>query len=188
MDSEEYLKKVTVGEVGVHNQKIDLCEYDDNWPRLFHQEAHKICSALGTAALRVEHVGSTAVPGLCAKPILDILLLVENSSAEGNYVRQLEEAGYGLRIREPHWYEHRLFRGKEPAVNLHVFSEGCEEAERMLAFRDYLRTHESDRTLYAQTKQKLAGQTWKYVQDYANAKTGVVKDIMDRAICREKRG
>ena len=180
MSSEKYLQEVTVGEITVHNQKIELCEYDDNWPVLFQKEAAKIYNALGTTALKIEHVGSTSVPGLCAKPIIDILLCVEDSAKESEYGKQLERVGYLLRIREPKWFEHRMFKGKDPAVNLHVFSQNCEEAERMTAFRDWLCTHESDRNLYAQAKRQLAKQIWRYIQDYADAKTRVVQEIMGR--------
>ncbi len=97
----------------------------------------RIRGALGERALRVEHAGSTAVPGLAAKPVIDIVLAVADSAAETEYARDLETAGYALTIREPEWLEHRMFT--MPGVNLHVFSDGCSEIGRMLAFRDWLR-------------------------------------------------
>ena len=96
-----------------------------NWPQQFALEASKIRAALGEGALLLEHVGSTSVPGLAAKPILDILLIVANSADEASYVPALEHAGYVLRIREPEWFEHRVLKGADPAVNMHVFSPGC---------------------------------------------------------------
>jgi GrpB-like predicted nucleotidyltransferase (UPF0157 family) len=111
---DEYLQKVTVGELKQHNAPITLAEYDPRWPEMFEREANRIRSTLGNKALRVEHVGSTSIPGLCAKPIIDILLVVADSSDEPSYVPALEAAGYTLRIREPEWFEHRLFKG--PAV------------------------------------------------------------------------
>ena len=72
--------------------------------------------------MRIEHVGSTSVPGLPAKPIIDILLVVADSAKETEYVTALEGAGYKLRVREPGWYEHRMFKRPENDVNLHVFS------------------------------------------------------------------
>ena len=93
----------------------------------------------------------------------------------------LEAAGYVLRIREPEWFEHRLFKGPDTNVNLHVFSARCDEAERMLLFRDWLRRSESDRALYAATKRALASREWKYMQQYADAKSAVVAAIMARA-------
>ncbi len=186
MGSEQYLKQVTVGSVKELNGRILLKEYDPRWPELFAEEKIRILNALGERALAVEHVGSTSVPGLCAKPIIDILLLVENPAEEGAYVPFLESAGYRLRIREPEWHEHRMLKGEQPEVNLHVFREGNEEAGRMLAFRDHLRTDERDRELYAAEKRRLAAADWKYVQDYADAKTETVQAIMKRAVSAQK--
>jgi len=107
---------------------------------------------LGQHALRVEHVGSTSIPGLTAKPIVDIVLVVADSRDEAAYAPALEKAGYKLRIREPEWHEHRMFKGGDDKVNLHVFSTGCPEVDRMLGFRDWLRCNEEDRELYARTK------------------------------------
>jgi GrpB-like predicted nucleotidyltransferase (UPF0157 family) len=130
--------------------------------------------------LRIEHVGSTSVPGLPAKPIIDILLVVADSAKETEYVTALEGAGYTLHVREPSWYEHRMFKGPENDVNLHVFSVDCPEVVRMLAFRDWLRTTEADRELYARSKRTLAQQEWKYTQNYADAKAPVIEEIMSR--------
>ncbi len=156
-----------------------LVEYDPEWPRLFAREAKRIREALGERALQVEHAGSTSVPGLAAKPIIDIVLVVADSADEAAYVPALEAAGYVLRIREPEWFEHRLL--KAPNVNVHVFSPGCPEIERMLLFRDRLRGNESDRDLYERTKRELAEREWKYTQHYADAKSEVVEAILARA-------
>jgi len=136
---------------------------------------------LGDAILLLEHVGSTSIPGLSAKPIIDMVLGVSDSSDESSYVKPLEEKGYTLRIHESHWYEHRLLKPPDIAGNLHVFSEGCEQIEQMLLFRDWLRNHANDRLLYEETKRKLAARTWKYTQNYADAKTEVVQAILGRA-------
>jgi GrpB-like predicted nucleotidyltransferase (UPF0157 family) len=179
--TEEYLEKVTVGNLQPHNAPITLVDYDPRWPKLFEREADRIRSVLGDLVLRVEHVGSTSVPGLCAKPIIDILLVVPDASDESAYVPALEAAGYRLRIREPEWFEHRLFKGPDTDTNLHVFSEGTPEIERMLRFRDWLRTCAEERERYAQAKRRLARRRWRYVQEYAEAKTAIVQEIMDRA-------
>ena len=181
MNSEEYLQKVTLGGVETLNAAIFLSPYDPAWPAAFEREADGIRAALGGAARAVEHVGSTSVPGLCAKPILDILLLVADSAAEGDYIPALQAAGYALRVREPDWFEHRMLRGRDPAVNLHVFSDGCPEANRMRAFRDWLRAHPVDRERYAAAKRRLAARSWEHVQNYADAKTDVVREILSRA-------
>src|SRR5205807_8809584 len=119
--------------------------------------------------------------GLAAKPIIDIILVVADSDDEDGYVPLLEAAGYVLRVREPDWFKHRMLRRREPSVNLHVYSPGCEEVDRMLIFRDHLRTDDSSRALYEQAKRELAEGDWKYVQNYADAKTAVVEEIMTRA-------
>jgi len=121
------------------------------------------------------------VPGLAAKPIIDVTLVVADSRAEDAYAPALEAAGYVLRIREPEWYEHRMFKGPDTDTNLHVFSDGCPEIDRMVMFRDWLRSNASDRDLYARTKLALARKEWTYVQNYADAKTQVIEEIMERA-------
>src|SRR4051812_23387164 len=106
---------------------IRIVEYDCLWPGLFTVQAEKIRSALGHNALRIEHTGSTSVPGLAAKPILDILLVVEDSSHEAAYAERLMAAGFRLHVREPAWHEHRLFKASDPETNLHVLSDACPE-------------------------------------------------------------
>ena len=103
-------------------------------------------------ALRIEHAGSTSVPHLAAKPLIDIVLVVADTRDEPAYVPPLEATGYVLRIREPEWHEHRLFKGPDTNVNVHTFSDGCSEVDRMVAFRDWLRTHDDDRELYEERK------------------------------------
>jgi GrpB-like predicted nucleotidyltransferase (UPF0157 family) len=105
---------------------------------------------------------------------------VADSADEAAYVPALEAAGYVLHIRESGWHQHRLLKGPGTNVNLHVFSSGDPEIERMLRFRDRLRTNRADRELYERTKRALAGRRWPYVQDYADAKTAVVEEIMAR--------
>jgi GrpB-like predicted nucleotidyltransferase (UPF0157 family) len=180
-EREEELRAVTLGELQPISGPIELVDYDPAWPGLFEREADRIRAALGDRARVLEHTGSTSVPGLAAKPIVDITLAVPNSADEDAYVPSLEAAGYVLRIREPDWYEHRVFKGPDANVNLHVFSEGCHEIDRMLRFRDWIRSNQADRELYERMKRELAGKEWKYVQDYADAKTAVVREILTRA-------
>ncbi|MEW9676795.1 GrpB family protein [Lentibacillus sp. L22] len=183
--SDEDLQKVTVGERKPHNAPITLIKYDPRWPGLFDREATRIHSVLGDKALQVEHVGSTSVPGLCAKPIIDILLIVADAADEMAYVPDFERAGYTLRIREPEWFEHRMFKGPDTDINLHVFSKGASEAGRMLRFRDWLRTNDADRSKYARVKCTLAQHEWRHVQHYADAKNAIVQEIMERANAAE---
>ncbi len=180
--TDERIRAATIGELDEHNATIELAAYDPQWPLLFEREAARIRAALGEQVLLVEHVGSTSVPGLAAKPLIDIVLVVADSSDEDAYVPQLEAAGYVLRIREPDWHQHRLFKSPDTNVNVHTFSEECSEVDRMLAFRDWLRTHADDRELYENTKRELAAREWKYVQNYADAKSAVVERIIERAL------
>ena len=180
-EREAELQAVRLQKVEVLDKPIELAEYDPAWPELYGREAETIRGALGERARVLEHAGSTSVPGLAAKPIIDIVLAVDDSADESAYVPALEQAGYVLAIREPDWHEHRLLKGADPTVNLHVFSYGSDEVERMLVFRDRLRTNDAERLLYERTKRELAGRTWTYVQDYADAKTAVVEEILARA-------
>ncbi len=102
-----------------------LVEYDPRWPELFAREAGRIQSVLGARALGVEHAGSTSVPGLAAKPVIDLVLVVADSADEDAWLPALESAGYVLRIREPEWHQHRMLKGPDTDINLHVFSAGC---------------------------------------------------------------
>jgi GrpB-like predicted nucleotidyltransferase (UPF0157 family) len=184
--TEEQLRAVMLGELKVLNSTVALAKYNVDWPGLFEREAEPIRGALGERALRLEHVGSTAVPGLAAKPVIDILLVVANSADELAYVPALEAAGFVLRIREPAWHDHRLLKSRRTEVNVHVFTAGSTEIDRLLLLRDTLRNQPAERQLYEQTKRRLASRTWKYMQDYADAKSEVIEGILERAVTRTK--
>jgi GrpB-like predicted nucleotidyltransferase (UPF0157 family) len=121
------------------------------------------------------------VPGLAAKPIVDILLVVADSANESAYVPALEAAGYELRIREPEFHEHRMFRTPQRDIHLHVFTVGSTEIERCLLFRDRLRSNDADRERYEATKRVLAARSWDDMDAYATAKTEVVEEILAAA-------
>jgi GrpB-like predicted nucleotidyltransferase (UPF0157 family) len=179
--TEEQMRAAQVGELAPLVGRIQIVDYDSEWPRLFEREAERIQATLGDWVLLIEHVGSTSVPELAAKPRIDMLLVVVDSADEEAYVPALEAAAYILRIREPDWYEHRMLKGPDTDINLHVFSSGCPEIDRMLHFRDWLCSNETDRRLYERTKRELARQDWKYLQNYADAKTSVIEEILERA-------
>src|SRR6266567_2187781 len=128
--TEEQLRTAHVGELTPLNGPIQIADYHPEWPRLFEREAERIRTVLGNRVLLLEHVGSTSVPGLAAKPRIDVLLVVADSADESAYIPALEAAAYVLHIREPDWYEHRLLKGPDTAINLHVFSPGCPEIDR----------------------------------------------------------
>lgn len=179
--TEEQIIAATLGERQPLNGTIYLAPYDPAWPSMFTRLKKQIQEALEDRILLLEHVGSTSIPGLSAKPIIDMVLAVRDSSDESTYVEPLEQKGFTLRIREPAWYQHRLLKSLAPKGNLHVFSQGCEEIELMLRFRDRLRTHDEDRSDYEEKKRELAARTWKYTQNCADAKSKMVREIIARA-------
>jgi GrpB-like predicted nucleotidyltransferase (UPF0157 family) len=182
-ETDEELAAVRVsGTATPHNDTIHLADYDPSWPLLYDAEAAKIRAALGEDAIVLEHVGSTSIPGLCAKPLIDIVLGVADSADETSYVPALTAQGYRLHLREPDWAQHRVMKGDQPPVNLHVFTAGSAEITRMLAFRDRCRNDPDERRLYEEAKRALAAQTWRHVQHYANAKGDVVEAIIARAL------
>jgi GrpB-like predicted nucleotidyltransferase (UPF0157 family) len=182
-DRRKVLEKAWIEEPPRLTGPIEFSEYDPAWPGLYEREASRIRSLLGDRVIRIEHTGSTSVPGLAAKPIIDITMTVADVTGETAWAPELEAAGYRqvIREREPEWLDHAVLQGPDTNVNLHVFSAGCNELERMVGFRDWLRSHPDDRELYELTKRELIGREWTYVQEYADQKTEVVAAIAARA-------
>jgi UDP-glucose 4-epimerase len=180
----KWLKEAWVEPAPKLTGKIQLAEYDPAWPGLFEREAARIRGILGSTILSLDHVGSTSIPGLAAKPIIDILLVIDSPNDESRYVPALEGAGYRLVIREPDWHEHRVFKGPDTNINLHVHPPGDAEIDRMIGFRDHLRTHDDARLEYESEKRRLVEQDWEYTQNYADAKTRIVESILARALER----
>ena len=178
MTDERDYSDVLIG--GVEKVEIRIVDYDPTWPGRFQDHAAKIRAALGDTALRIEHIGSTSVPGLPAKPIIDILLIVPNSAEESAYLNALEAVGYQLRVREAA-ADHRMLRTLARDVHIHVYSSGCFEIERLLVFRDRLRQDASEREIYTQTKRELATRDWWDMNAYADAKTQVIEGIIARS-------
>lgn len=172
---DDYLDRVLIG--GRETREISIVDYDPAWPVRFAQERLRI-ALLGGAAKRIEHIGSTAVPGLAAKPIIDILVTVDDVEDEARYVPALEAAGYVLRVREP---EHRMFRTPARDVHVHIWRSGDDEERRHLVFRDRLRTNAIDRDRYERTKRELAQRSWTDMNYYAEAKSAVIAAILERA-------
>nr|WP_218862717.1 GrpB family protein [Actinopolyspora biskrensis] len=163
---------------GVEKRDIRVVEYDPAWPERFRAERERIAAALGTTARRIEHIGSTAVPGLAAKPVVDIGVSVPDVSAEETCLGPLREAGYQLRVREP---GHRMLRTPARDVHVHVCDVGSAWERAHLLFRDRLRGDESDRARYAQLKRELAGREWADMNAYADAKGPLIDEILARA-------
>jgi GrpB-like predicted nucleotidyltransferase (UPF0157 family) len=179
--TEEEIRAYTLGELKPLTAPIVLSDYDPGWASLFQREAARIRGVLGARVKLLEHAGSTSVVGLPAKPVIDIVLAVPDSSDEASYVPEMELGGYVLRIREPDWFQHRVLNGPDTSILVHVFTVGCPEIDRMLLFRDWLRSHPEDRDAYAAKKRELAKRDWRFVQNYADAKTEIVHLILGRA-------
>ncbi len=160
-------------------EKVEVVPYDAGWPARFAKLAVAIQGVMGASAMQVEHVGSTAVPGLPAKPIIDIDLIVADPTREEDYVPALESLGYDLIIREPSWHQHRCLRLAVPRVNLHVFGPDCPEVIRHVMFRDWLREHEDDRQRYAAVKYASA-EGMDDVGEYNRRKEPVIRDLYAR--------
>ena len=163
---------------GVEKRQLAVVGYDEGWRDAFLDQEERLRTALGTAAVRVEHIGSTSVPGLAAKPIIDIVVAVDDITAEEDYLGPLLTAGYVLRVRGP---GRRLVRTPSRDVHVHILEKGDEAIERYLVFRDRLRTDAGDRALYASTKRALIEQGFDDMNAYSDAKTEVVTGILRRA-------
>jgi GrpB-like predicted nucleotidyltransferase (UPF0157 family) len=159
---------------------IVIEDYDPAWADRFTTVSSSLHELLGGMIIDVQHVGSTSVPGLAAKPIIDVDLLVADTADESRYVPALEQFGYCLVLREPWWYGHRMLVDSAEDVHLHVWPQGAPEPVRHRLLRDWLRSHPEDRELYASTKRRLARDTADHPSDYTLAKSGVIDDIYTR--------
>jgi len=176
----EQMAIALVGEAPAKWQSIVIEDYDPAWVDRFAAASSPLTEALGSLIVSIEHVGSTSVPGLAAKPIIDIDLLIDDTTDESRYIPALEKLGYRLVLREPWWYGHRMFVSAAEDVNLHVWPEAAPEPIRHRLFRDWLRTHPEDRELYATTKRRVARDTVHQPGDYNLSKNDVIDDIYTR--------
>ena len=160
-------------------ERVEIVAYNPCWPARYRALADDIRSALGAAALAIEHVGSTAVPGLAAKDVIDIDLTVADPRTEQAYLPILRDIGYRLTVREPNWHQHRCLRHDDPRVNLHVFGPDCPETIRHRMFRDWLSCHPDDRIRYEQAKRSAVPGDG-HVMDYNARKQPVIREIYDR--------
>lgn len=163
---------------GPEKRVIAIVDADPAWPQRFEAERERILAALGPVAVRVDHVGSTAVPGLPAKPIVDVDLSVVDPDYGAAYLPALERLGYALRVREP---GHRMLRTPQLDVHLHVCAAGGDWERRHLLFRDRLRAHRGERERYAAAKRELARRNWPDMNAYADAKGEVIAEITERS-------
>nr|WP_285042483.1 GrpB family protein [Plantibacter sp. LMC-P-059a] len=163
---------------GTEPVRVELHDADPHWPDRYREHRQRILDALGADAVAIEHIGSTSVPGLAAKPIVDIVVAVEDITAEEDSLDPLLAAGYVLRVREP---RHRMVRTPERDVHVHLYEQGAPEIDEYLLLRDHLRSNADDRALYERTKRELLSRSWDDMNDYADAKTEVILAIKARA-------
>ncbi len=168
---------------------IAIVEPNPAWPQRFLDTKARISAALGSTAVAVNHAGSTSVPGLPAKDIIDVDLVVKDIKDEASYVEALSRAGFLFLFREPAWHEHRYFvdEGVRPGaypINLHVFGPECPEVEKHRIFREWLVNTPEDLQLYASVKRECAAASeaaGESMQEYTLRKDKVVREILDRA-------
>ncbi len=163
---------------GVEKRDLFLVEYDPAWGDVYSTHEARVRSAIGDLVEAVEHIGSTSVPGLAAKPIIDVLVTVPDITAEEEYLEALVAVGYVLRVREP---GHRLVRTEQRDVHIHILEPDDPAADDCLLLRDHLRVDSDDRRLYEATKRDLMTREWADMNAYAEAKTSVIEEIKERA-------
>ncbi len=176
----EQMAVALVGERPARWETILVEDHDPAWAGRFADVEARLRQTLGALIVSVEHVGSTAVPGLPAKPVIDVDLLLPDAVTEADYVPALAEAGYRLVLREPWWYGHRMLVSPAADVHLHIWPRSAPEPIRHKLFRDWLRSHPEDRDRYALTKRRLAGESSDRPGDYSLAKSDVIDEIFAR--------
>ena len=163
---------------GREKRPIVMIDYDLGWPARFETERTRVRQALGASAMRIEHIGSTAVPGLAAKPIIDLLVTIEDPDDGAAAEAALESVGHELRVREP---GHRMFRTPQRDVHVHIWRDTNPDVTRHLRFRDRLRQSPEDRQADEQLKRQLATRDWADMNEYAEAKGPLIEAILARA-------
>ncbi|MCW2726044.1 MAG: uncharacterized protein JWN35_2965 [Frankiales bacterium] len=175
-ERDAYLDSVLLG--GREFVTVVVQDYDQEWPTVYASVRGRVMAALGARAVDVQHIGSTSVPGLAAKPVVDVLLTVKDVSDEPAYVPALEGAGFLLRVREP---GHRMFRTHRKDVHLHVYEPDDQAVTDYLDLRDWLRVDSEDRERYAELKRNLSQRSWSDMNHYADAKSDVIQQVLTRA-------
>ncbi|HTW14464.1 MAG TPA: GrpB family protein [Nocardioides sp.] len=158
-------------------EQIEVVPPDPAWPARYDEVRRLVEQALGERVQEIVHIGSTSVPGLHAKPVIDVSVTVADTEREEDYLPALAAAGFVLTVREP---EHRCLRLADPRTNLHVWNPGAAEPRRHVAFRDWLTGHADDLAAYSDLKCSLAGEGFTDVMLYNNRKAGLIYDIYER--------
>lgn len=161
--------------------KIEVIEYDPRWPDLYAEERARIETVLGALAERIEHIGSTSVPGLSAKPIIDILVISAHLGPVDLYVERLGSLDYTYFPILSGTVRYTFGRGIPHTHHIHVVEQGGEECTRLLSFRDYLRAHPDTARQYEALKRQLANRFYNDRQSYNRAKTDFIRSIEMKA-------
>jgi len=173
-------------------KKINIVEYNPCWPKLFSKEQQRIRCALGDLALDIEHIGSTAVKGLAAKPVIDVMVAIRKVGYFSTCIKLLTQAGYEYAPEHETILSDRCYFRRHVnnvrICNLHLVKKDSVAWNDLLLFRDYLRTHLDEAFTYANLKRELAKQEWSQGIEYAKAKTEYVKLILKVAAEEQRSG
>ncbi|CAJ1001462.1 MULTISPECIES: GrpB family protein [Brevibacillus] len=162
---------------------VEVVAYDDRWPELFREEAAKIREALGGAVRDIHHIGSTSVPGMAAKPIIDILVEVDRIENVDARSSRMESLGYEARGENGIPGRRYFCKGGDKRTHhVHVFQQGSGEVIRLLAFREYLTAHPAEAAAYRGLKLRLAERCSADVAAYVAGKDAFVKELQQRAL------
>lgn len=168
----------------VSNTAIEIVDYDRRWPEEFARERERIALALGPLALRIEHCGSTSVPGLAAKPVIDIQISVARLQPLAPHVSALARIGYTHRPHPDDAFAPFLHRPERwpHSHHVHLVGAGGDEERRVLAFRDWLRVHPETARRYESLKRELAprfaADRFETRQAYADAKGDFIEQVL----------
>jgi len=168
-------------------RRVEVVSYNSNWKKMYKEESEKIKNILNDIIIDIHHIGSTAIPGIKAKPVIDILVEVKDIEAVDQYNHEMEELGYEV-MGEYGIPKRRFFRkgGNKRTHHIHIFQAGNEEIERHINFKEYLITHPDKRREYSKLKEKLANKYTYDVESYTNGKSDFIKEIDRKAKLRKK--
>jgi len=168
-------------------RRVEVVSYNSNWKKMYKEESEKIKNTLNDIIIDIHHIGSTAIPGIKAKPVIDILAEVKDIEAVDQYNHEMEELGYEV-MGEYGIPKRRFFRkgGNKRTHHIHIFQAGNEEIERHINFKEYLITHPDKRREYSKLKEKLANKYTYDVESYTNGKSDFIKEIDRKAKLRKK--
>lgn len=163
------------------NVRIEIVDYDARWPRQYEEERRRVAAALGATVKSIEHIGSTSVPGLSAKPIIDLLVTVAWLGPAGPYIGPLGSLGYTFFSVLGNMDRRTFGKGSPHTHHVHIVQHGGEEHMRPLIFRDYLRTHPEEARQYDALKRALAARFRNDRRAYNQGKTDFIRSIVAKA-------